>query len=278
MGRYRRGWELTKRSWAVLRSHPALMRFPVFGGFASLIVAALLVLPGIFLLDTKETAPGIVLLAIGLYLSVLVGIFFSVALAAAADAIFHGRESEASAEGYRVARSRFGAIAGWAFVSALLGLLFSVIESQRGLASIVGGLLGAAWGIVTFLAVPVIAIEGTGPVTTIKRSAALFKQRWAGQITGNIAIGGAVGLLGILPSVLLIVAGVYLWSDNGNGDDVALGAILVGIGTVVLVVAVVLQRALRGVFGIALYRYAAGGEVAAGFSEDELESAVVTRG
>jgi hypothetical protein len=142
----------------------------------------------------------------------------------------------------------------------------------------VGGLLGAAWGIVTFLAVPVIAIEGTGPVTTIKRSAALFKQRWAGQITGNIAIGGAVGLLGILPSVLLIVAGVYLWSDNGNGDDVALGAILVGIGTVVLLVAVVLQRALRGVFGIALYRYAAGGEVAAGFSEDELESAVVTRG
>ena len=277
MGRFRRGWELTKRSWGVLRTHPSLMRFPVFGGLATLLPAALLILPGLYLVDTKETGPGIALLAIGLYVAVIVGIFFGVALAAAADAIFRGRASEASSEGYRVARSRFGAIAGWALVSGLLGLLFAALESQRGLASIVGALLGAAWSLVTFLAVPVIAIEGTGPIATIKRSATLFKQRWAGQITGNVAIGGAVGLLGILPSVLLIAAGVYLWSNDGKGEDVALGAVLVGIGTVIFLVAVMLQRALRGVFGVALYRYAAEGEASGAFSADELESAVSHR-
>jgi hypothetical protein len=274
MGRFRRGWELTKRSWGVLRSHPSLMRFPVFGALATLLPAAFLVLPGIFLLDTKETAPGVALVAIGLYLAVFVSIFFSVALAAAADAVFHGREAEANAEGYRAARSRLGPIAGWSLVSAVLGLLFAILESQRGLASIVGALLGAAWGLVTFLAVPVIAIEATGPITTIRRSATLFKQRWAGQITGNVAIGGAVGLFGILPSILLIAAGIYLWADNGQGDDVALGAVLVGAGAVILLVAVMLQRALRGVFGVALYRYAAEGEVARVFTADELESAV----
>jgi hypothetical protein len=149
MGRFRRGWELTKRSWQVLRTHPALMRFPIVVALLTLIPAALLFLPGIYLLDSKETVPGIALIAIGLYVSAVIAVFFGVALAAAADAIFHGREAEARAEGYRTARSRFGPIAGWAFVSALLGTIFAVLQSQRGLASLVGGLLGAAWGLVT---------------------------------------------------------------------------------------------------------------------------------
>lgn len=70
MGRFRRGWELTKRSWAVLRSHPSLMRFPIFGALATLLPAAFLVLPGIFLFDSNETAPAIALLAVGLYVAV----------------------------------------------------------------------------------------------------------------------------------------------------------------------------------------------------------------
>ena len=277
MGRFRRGWELTKRSWQVLRSHPTLMRFPVVGALLTLIPAVLLVLPGLYLLDSNETVPGVALIAVGLYACAIVGVFFGVALAAAADAIFHGREAEANEEGYRTARSRMGPIAGWAFVSAVLGTIFSVLQSQRGLASIVGALLGAAWALVTFLAVPVIAIEGTGPIETIKRSATLFKQRWAGQITGNVAIGGAIGLFVMLPAILVIALGIYLWSSDGNGDEVALGAVLVAIGTVVLLLAAMLNRALRGVFGVALYRYASGGEVAGAFTADELESAVSHR-
>ena len=70
-----------------------------------------------------------------------------------------------------------------------------------------------AWSLVTFLAVPVIAIEGTGPFETLKRSASIFRERWGQQITGNIAIGGAVFLLGVLPAAILIVAGVLLWSS-----------------------------------------------------------------
>lgn len=277
MGRFRRGWELTKRSWQVLRSHPALMRFPVYGMLATLIPVIVLVLPGIYLVDTKEYAPGIALLAVGLYVASVFVFFFGVALAGAADAIFHGRDQGASAEGYRVARSRLGAILGWAFISTLLGVLLAALESQRGLAQIAAALVGAAWGFVTFLAVPVIAIEGTGPVATIRRCAGLLRDRWAGQVTGNVAIGGAVGLLGILPALLLIVAGIALWAGDGNGEDVALGAVLVGVGAAIFLLAVMLQRALKGVFGVALYRYAAGGEVTGSFSADELESAVRTR-
>jgi hypothetical protein len=127
--------------------------------------------------------------------------------------------------------------------------------------------------LVTFLAVPVIAIEGTGPFGTIQRSASMFRERWGQQITGNIAIGGAVFLFGILPAVLLIVLGVAVWSSASF-----LGALLVVIGALVLAIALLVSKALTGIFGVALYRYALDGETVGGFTAEELESAVKTKG
>jgi Family of unknown function (DUF6159) len=276
-GRFKRGWELTKQSWALLRSNRELMRFPVIGMLATLLPLGLLVAPGLYLIDTENYAAGIPLLAVGLYVATFISVFFGVALAGAADALFRG-QGEPTAAGYAAARSRLGPIAGWAGISTVLGLLLSLIESQgRGAGQLVGSLMGAAWGLITFLAVPVIAIEGTGPLATIKRSAHLFKERWSGQITGNVAIGGVIGLFAILPSLLLIALGGYLWLNDPNGDDIALGAVLLAIGTIVFVLAALVQRALRGVFGVALYRYAADGQATGGFSADELESAVGVR-
>jgi len=122
---------------------------------------------------------------------------------------------------------------------------------------------------VTFISVPVIAIEGTGPVGTLKRSASLFKARWGQQITGNIAIGGAIFLIGILPALVLIVAGFLLWPSTG----VAGGALIL-IGVLVMCVALLISKALSGIFGVALYRYAIDGQVLGGFSQEDLESAV----
>ena len=46
----------------------------------------------------------------------------------------------------------------------------------------------------------------------------------------------------------------------------------------VLAVAMVVSRALSGIFGVALYRYALDGEPVGGFTAGELESAVRTKG
>ncbi|MGH2982381.1 MAG: DUF6159 family protein, partial [Solirubrobacterales bacterium] len=113
---------------------------------------------------------------------------------------------------------------------------------------------------------------------TFKRSAQLFRERWAGQVTGNVAIGGLVVLLGILPAIGLVVLGVVLWSADDNGAEVAAGGVLVAIGLAVFAVAALITRALKGIFGVALYRYALDGQPAGGFSSEELESAVRTRG
>jgi hypothetical protein len=169
-----------------------------------------------------------------------------------------------------VARSRFAQICGWAALSTAVGLVIGLIENQGGaFGEIAGRLIGTAWSLITFLSVPVIAIEGTGPFATLKRSGALFKERWGQQITGNIAIGGAVFLIGILPALIPIVAGFLLWPSTG----VAGGALIL-IGALVMCVALLISKALSGIFGVALYRYALEGQVLGGFTEEDFESAV----
>jgi hypothetical protein len=277
MKRFRTGWDLTKKSWRLLRSQPGLSAYPVVGGVLAVIAFVVVAGPGFYLLDTDATALGYALIAIGIYLASLAATFFGVALAAAADLAFKG-EQVTLGTGVAVASSKFGAIAGWAFVSTVVGLVISILQSQRGLAGpLIAALGGAAWGLITFLAIPVIAIEGTGPIATIKRSAHLFKERWRGQVTGNIAIGGGVFLFGTLPAILLMAIGFVVWNNDGAGDGVAIGAVLAFVGATILVVTLVIAQALRQVFGIALYRWTADGTAVAGFTEEELSSAVRTR-
>jgi hypothetical protein len=273
MGRIKRGWGLTKKSWGLLRENPSLIRFPLYGGVATTLLAIVFLGPGLYLWEEDQIAGAIPIIVIGVYVLSFVGFYFSVGLAACADMIFRGQEATVS-DGLAVSRSRIAQISGWAAVAAAISLVMNLLESQGGtLGQIAARLVGMAWTLVTFLAVPVIAIEGTGPFETIKRSASLFRERWGQQITGNLAIGAAVFLLGVLPAALLIVAGIAVWSAAAFA-----GAVLVVIGALVLAIALLISRALNGIFGVALYRYALEGEVVSGFSQEDLESAVRVKG
>ncbi len=263
---------LTKKSWRLLRENPALLRFPLYGGAATIVCAILVVGPGVYLFDDGQEVFGGAVAVIGFYLLAVIGTFFSVGLAATADMIFHGRDAGVG-DGLAVARSRFSQVCGWAAVSTVVGLLLSALENQGFVGEIVSRLLAVGWSLITFLAVPVIAIEGAGPFTTLKRSAGLFKSRWGQQVTGNIAIGGAVFLLGVLPSALLIAAGVLIWASASFA-----GALLLVLGVIGLAISLLVSSALSNIFGVALYRYALDGEAVAGFTPEELESAVKTKG
>ncbi len=273
MGRIKRGWGLTKKSWGLLRENPSLIRFPLYGGVATTLLAIVFLGPGLYLWEEDQVAGAIPIIVIGVYVLSFVGFYFSVGLAASADMIFRGQEATVS-DGLAVSRTRIAQISGWAAVSAAISLVMNLLENQGGsLGQIAARLVGMAWTLVTFLAVPVIAIEGTGPFETITRSASLFRERWGQQITGNIAIGAAVFLLGVLPAGLLIAAGIALWSAAAFA-----GAVLVVIGALVLAISLLVSRALSGIFGVALYRYALDGEVVGGFSQADLESAVKVKG
>jgi hypothetical protein len=270
MNRIKRGWGLTKKSWGLLNEHRELIRFPLYGALATIPLAIVFLGPGLYLLDQKSYGGAIPLLVAGVYVLSVVGTYFAVGLAAAANKIFQGDADVTVGDGLAVARSRFPEICGWAAISTSIGLLMGLLENQGGVfGQIAARLVGMAWALVTFMAVPVLAIEGTGPFGTLKRSASIFKDKWGQQITGNIAIGGAITLLGVLPAALLIAGGIVLWPSNGPA---AVPLILVG--AVIMCVALLISKALSGIFGVALYRYALDGEAVGGFTQEELESAV----
>jgi len=273
MSRFKRGWALTKKSWGLLRAHPELIKFPLYGAVATVPLALVTIGPGLYLLEEDVLAGAIPLLVLAMYALSVVGFYFSVGLAAAADMTFRGQANVTVSDGLAVSRARFSQICGWAAVSTAIGVAMGVLENQGGIGGqIAARVVGMAWALVTFLAVPVIALEGTGAFRTLKRSASIFRERWGQQITGNIAIGGAVGLLGILPATLLIVAGVMVWSSAAF-----LGALLVIVGAIALAIALLISKALSGIFGVALYRYATEGQAVGGFTPEELESAVKTK-
>ena len=268
MSRIKRGWELTKKSWGVLRANPDLFRFPIYSAIATVPLALITLGPGLYFIEQDELAGAIPLIAVGILILAFVGIYFSVGLAAAADKIFRGEQATVS-DGLAVARANIGPIAGWAAFSAIVGTALSALESQGTLGQIVGRILDIGWSLVTFLAVPVIAIEGTGPLETLKRSSTLFKSRWGQQITGNIAIGGIVGLAIILPAMLMVVVGVLVWSSSAPA-----AVALILIGAIAFLIGMIIQKAMSGIFGVALYHYAAEGEAMGGFTAAELDSAV----
>jgi hypothetical protein len=269
MGRMRRGWELTKTSWRVLRSDRSLAVFPVLGGLSALLLGAAFGLPAWALFDDDQTVAGVILAVVGIYALTFAGIFFNVALAAAAAQVLDGEDATV-ASGVAVARRRLGAIAGWAALVASVNIVIRGLQERAGpLADLLLGGLAVAWNLVTFLAVPVLTLEGTGPIETLKRSAHIFRERWGEQITGQVSIGGIVVLASILPVAIL---GVIGFAIGGAG-----GGVLIGLAVAVLIVAAIISTALSQIFAVALYRFAVGKGATGAFTESELASAVRPR-
>ncbi len=270
MGRIRAGWALTKTSWGVLRSDKSLGAFPVLAGIVTILLAMAFALPAILLWDDEQNVVAVIIAAVGIYLVTFAGVFFNVALAAAAAQVLDGEDATV-ASGVAGARQRLSAVSGWAAMVASVNIIIRALQERAGpLGDILLGGLAVAWNLVTFLAVPVIALEGTGPIETLKRSAGIFRERWGEQITGQFSIGAVIGLLAILPGALLIGLGVVV-------DEIAIRSILIALGVIIILVGGIISTALSQIFAVALYRYATGQGATGAFTEQELQSAVRPR-
>jgi Family of unknown function (DUF6159) len=255
--RVRHGLALTKKAWGLVRSHPGLLKLPVTGGVVGLVAFVVLGVPGVVLLDNESTwviAGGAVLLLLGSYLAGTIVLFFNVALVTAADQVLRGQEPDVGAA-KRVARSRLGAIAAWGLVSFLVGMVLGALSEASGAKGRIAAYGAAMWSLVTFLVLPVLTLEGVGPIAAIKRSTELFRRRWGQQVTGNVVIGGVAGLM-VFAGVMISLGGVSLSVAEGTAAIVA-GAVVLVVGVVVTLGGAVFGGATRNVFGVALYRYVA---------------------
>ena len=276
--RMRQGWQLTKKAWGVVRSRPQLVKLPLIGGVLALIAVVLVAGPGVLLVASSSDATratGYVLIALGSYAASFLIIYYNVMLAAAANDALEGREPDLVAA-KAAARNRIPMIAGWALVSAVVSLLLAVLRDRGGLPGRIAASLGAAvWGLVTFLVIPVLALEGIGPIAAIKRSGTLVRQRWGQQVTGNFVIGG-ISTIATVIGIVVAALGVFLVTGGSAGGAV-FGGLLVLIGLAIAIAAAVFAGATRGVFGVALYHFVAEDRAVGPFSSQELASAARPR-
>jgi hypothetical protein len=202
---------------------------------------------------------------VGLLLAGFVSQFFTGVLIAGANERLEGGDPTFSSA-FAKARTRIGSLTGWAVINATVGMVLQAIRERAGiLGPVVAWLGGAAWTIITWLTVPVIIVEGLGPIEAIKRSAHLLKATWGENLIAQIGLG-ALGFVLMLPGLIVFgllwlispfvtIVGIFLWS------------VLVG----------TLMAALGAIYRTALYRFAAGLPTGSGFSQEMLAGAFGTK-
>jgi hypothetical protein len=182
-----------------------------------------------------------------------------------AHARLHGHPTSVS-DGLRAANSRAGRLLPWAIVTGTVNWILQAIEERAGIVgNIVASLIGAAWSIVTFLAVPVIVFEDVGPIDAVKRSGTLLKRTWGENIIGQAGIG-IVGIVVFLPLIAIAALGAM------SGVTVVVIATIAFAVLAGLVAAVVLST-LSGIFRAALYSFAVDGTVPQAFAGADIEHA-----
>jgi hypothetical protein len=269
-GRIARGVRLSRLSWSVVRRRPGLLVLP---GVSMLIqVGGTVLLFGPWALDIVDHhSRGRLFLdaAIAAYPATFVVTYFNVAFYALAAATIDGRPMT-TVQAFERARSRVWAVASWAFVATVVGVLLRSLEQLPG-----GGFAGRlvewvgdiAWALASFFVIPILALEDVGVGTALRRSASTIRRTWGESVTGAALIGFGSGFV-VLAFIAVGALGVLI----GQAGYVA-GYALTALAAVAVAALIAAQSALILVFRLAVYRYAAGEGGTGPFAPADLEAA-----
>jgi hypothetical protein len=268
-----RSFQLVKVCLHVLAVDKELIVFPLlsFIGLVAVMLSFAGIGIGVGSLDRIGAATGVesvktidYVVGFGFYfVSYFVIIFFNCALVYAAHFRLAGGDPNIRT-GLNGAMKHIPAIALWALVSAVVGLILKILSNQSrqrgGMGAIVGqiivGLMGAAWTMVTYFVVPLIVIEGRGFTDSFRGSLSLFRRTWGEQVVGNFGLGLAA-MVAFLVTGLALAALFFVFSMLGTiGIGVWFLIAIPTIGILALVFA-----ALDGIYKAALYVFASTGEV-----------------
>ncbi len=267
-GRLGRSWQFAKISYGILWDFKYLVIFPVLSSIAATLVLASFILPAwgmgtmdqfMGLLDddkrVEQVSPLVYVLVFLFYFcSYFVIAFFNTSLTACALKVCAG-ESPSIGYGLGIAAKRLPQIAGWSLVSATVGLILKIIEnSNKKVGAIVAAILGTGWTVLTYFVIPVLAVEGVGPMKAVKQSVTTLRSSWGEMVLGNFSMR-VLSILVMLPLYLALGALIFLMMSMGQA---AMAVIMVVIFVIVVILSAAAMSAADTVFCALLYNYATG--------------------
>jgi hypothetical protein len=275
MQKIARTWSMMSACWQILKQDKGLLLFPLISGVCCLLLLASFALPLYFTnhwqppgrdAEAMRQVAYYGVLFLFYLLNYFIVVFFNAAIVACATLRMRGGNPTVG-DGFRAASARLPVIAGWAVVSATVGLILRLIEDRsEKIGQFVAGLFGAAWTLVSFLVVPILVVENKNPFAALKDSTALLKKTWGEQLAGNFSFGMVFFVLAI-PAVILIVVGAF-------AGNVGLLAGCIALAVVYLILLSLVQSALQAIFQAAVFLYARDGQVPEGFEAELLGNAM----
>jgi Family of unknown function (DUF6159) len=270
VGRIARGWELSKKSFALVEHDRRLLLFPAISILATVAAAVIIFAPAYAWWQASGgDGPWVVGGLLGVYALNVISLFFGVAFIAVARKSLAG-EAWTMWDGWLTATSRLGPILLWALVATAVGLLLRALERVRGgfLVNIVARwVLGAAWSLATFFVVPVLALEGGSPFKAAGRSVQVVRKRWGEGVVGATAIEGLfviVVMAGVVPLVLGLAT---------VASAPVVGVPLIAVAVFIIALGMVVNSAVSQLFRFVLYEYAVSDRAIGPFGADELDQA-----
>lgn len=273
-----RGWRIAEESWTVLRRNPGLLAFPVVSGIALWAVTAAFGIPAALVTDSEAVRRVPDGVQVGVTYAVIfawyfvctfVVVFCNAAMIFVALQCFSGHKASVRV-GMAAATKRIPQLVGWTFLAATVGAFLTMLawfaEEELGFVGrLIGDLVEAAWGVTVYFAVPVVVVEGVGPIHAVERSSAIMRRTWGETLTGA---GGLfwVQLLFALPAIALGVAAV-----QANGTTTTW--VLVAIAVAYVLPLVVVFTTLQTVFRTSTYVYATSGAAPNGVDPGLVQSA-----
>ncbi len=267
MGKIGTTLSLMGASWQLLKKDRELLLLPVISGVCCLSVMAIFIFQALdhgWLRQFSDHAGPqqkntfYWLIFLYYYCNYLVIIFFNSAIIACAVIRMDGR-NPTLADGLQAAVNRFPQIAGWALIASTVGFLLGMVESgsRRG-RGLIAAVLGIAWSLFSYLAIPLIVVEKTNPLFALDRSFFLMTKTWGEQVVGNFSFGLIFTILSLPVLPLILFMGKY-W-----GTPLLL-PLLAGV-IIYLIVLGIFQSALQIIFNAVMYVFARDGKVPEGFS------------
>jgi hypothetical protein len=281
-----RGWRIAKASWGVLKQHPSLLVFPVLSVLAFVLLFGLVggvayagggtqlvdeVSRSLNHVNTRDPMVYVVLYLL-YFVASFITIFFNAALVSCALDAFAGRTPTVGS-GFSAAIRRLPQILGWSAVSATVGLVLNIVQSvlrdKLGfLGSLLGSLLDIAWAVVTYFVVPVLVVDGVGPIEAVKRSSSILKRTWGESLAGEGGLG-IVSFLLMLPVFLVGLPLGFLAADTSP----ALVVVVAAVAVLYIAVLSIVFAALNTIFRAGTYLYATTGQAPTAFDPALLQNA-----
>lgn len=281
-GKLSRSWYFAKLSYGTIWNNKSLLVFPVISALASLVVLASFA-GGIWasgLIEWVETvdgtkahlaneALGYVVAFAFYFVSYFTIVFFNVGLTSCALKAVRG-EATSVGDGLGLAMQRLPQIAGWAALSAVVGVILRAIENAHEKAGqFVAMIIGSAWTALTYFVVPALVVEGVGPIDAVKSSASTLKKTWGEALVGNFSLG----LISSLIMLPLLIAFFALGFVVAGMNNPTLLLVVIAAGVLTVMLASVFASAADVVFKALLYNYATGQSVPSGIDASQFRDA-----